>query len=67
MKEFSEDEHKVGEELMSALLAMELKAREAGHSLVSVLTKAAKDQWGIDIRPDDPDEPEADDAAPKEA
>ena len=59
MPEFTEDEHKVGEELMTALLAMELKAREAGHSLVSVLAKAAKDQWGIDIRPDDPEPAEA--------
>lgn len=37
--------------LLLDLIHMDRLAKEQGHSLVDVLTKCARDQFGIDIRP----------------
>ena len=55
---------KIGNELLD----MDDLARAAGHSLAGVIAKAAKDQFGIDIMPSDPDpEPETPETPPQPA
>lgn len=38
--------------LMLDLMAVDAKARASGHSLVEILAVAAKNQFGLDVRPD---------------
>lgn len=49
-----EAEYIAKREFNDAIWEMELNARDAGHSLIQILAKAAKDQFGIDIAPADP-------------
>lgn len=48
------------QELVDTLLAIDAKARAAGHSLAEVLIVTARNVYGIDVRPDDPTPAEAD-------
>lgn len=38
--------------LILQLLALDAKATAAGHSLIEILVVAARNQFGIDVRPD---------------
>lgn len=50
----AETEEEAKAKFASDIWEMELNARDVGHSLIQVLAKAAKDQFGIDIAPADP-------------
>lgn len=52
LEELSEADALQMKTLLLDLLHMDRLARQHGHSLTDVLAKAARDQYGIDIRPD---------------
>lgn len=51
LEELSAEEAEAMKLLLLDLLHMNRRAEEQGHSLVEIIARAARDQFGIDIRP----------------
>lgn len=54
VSQVTDDFHEHAVEIMGQLVEIDDKATAAGHSLAEILAVAAKNQFGIDVRPDDP-------------
>lgn len=49
-----QNDHSPAVALMGELIGIDQKAKDQGHSLLEILAVAAKNQFGIDVRPDPP-------------